>query len=128
MKGENKPLFHLKGFLMTVKVLGMQSDIQYQGVQDKSEADPRDALLNIVFVGQFKRGRVDRPFKVTQQDYRAKLGFDPKNKDYMAIEDALTDGAPFVWVQRVNERNIVDDNVKRGYGFNFGNDFGAPSK
>lgn len=87
---------------MTVtKVLGNQTGIQHQGVQDKSEADPRDALLNVVFTGNFKRGRMDRPFKVTPHDYRAKLGHDPENQAYSAIEDALTDGAPFVWVQRV---------------------------
>lgn len=89
---------------MTVtNVLQEQSGIQYQGVQDKSEADPRDALLNVIITGQFKRGRTDKPFQVTKHDYRAKLGHDPENPDYVAVEDALADGAPFIWVQRIDE-------------------------
>lgn len=88
--------------MSTTKVLREQSGIQYQGVQDKSEADPRDSLINVVFFGQFKRGRVDRPFKVTKANYRSKLGNDPKNKDFQAVEDALNTGVPFVWVQRIS--------------------------
>ena len=91
--------------MSTTKVLREQSGIQYQGVQDKSEADPRDSLINVVFFGQFKRGRVDRPFKVTKANYRSKLGNDPKNKDFQAVEDALNTGVPFVWVQRVAVSN-----------------------
>ncbi|KHO16610.1 hypothetical protein NT90_04565 [Acinetobacter baumannii] len=35
---------------MTVtKVLQEQTGIQYQGVQDKSETDPRDTLSNAIF-------------------------------------------------------------------------------
>jgi len=87
---------------MTVtKVLGAQAGIQYSGVSDKSEADPTVQLLNSVVFGQFKRGRFDKPFKVTSESIRAKLGYDPTNKDYVAVEDALASGAPFVWVMRV---------------------------
>lgn len=89
---------------MTVtKVLQEQSGIQYGGPQDKSEADPRDSLLNTILAGQFKRGRLDKPFKVTKANYRAKLGHDPANPDYVAVEDALADGAPYVWVQRIQK-------------------------
>jgi len=87
---------------MTVsKVLGAQAGIQYSGVSDKSEADPTVQLLNGVIFGRFKRGRFDKPFKVTSESIRAKLGYDPTNKDYVAVEDALANGAPFVWVIRV---------------------------
>lgn len=87
---------------MTVtKILGEQSGIQYQGVVDKSETDPRDALINALFTGEFKNGTFNKPFKVTQANIRAKLGFDPDNLQYQAIEDLLKQGAPFVWVMRV---------------------------
>lgn len=87
---------------MTVtNALQNQAGIQYSSVQDKSEADPRDSLLNTIIVGTFKRGRLDKPFKVTKQNYRAKLGHDPENLQYQAIEDLFSAGIPFVWVQRV---------------------------
>ncbi|MFS1562056.1 hypothetical protein ACLIL2_015705, partial [Acinetobacter radioresistens] len=38
---------------------------------------------------------------VTSDNIRAKLGYDPTNKDYVAVEDALASGAPFVWVMRI---------------------------
>lgn len=88
---------------MTVtKVLREQAGIQYSEVSDKSEADPRDSLLNVLVAGEFKRGRLDKPFKVTRANIRSKLGYDPENLQYQAIEDMLNAGAPFVWVQRIN--------------------------
>ncbi|MGK7251000.1 hypothetical protein ACSNOU_18270 [Acinetobacter oleivorans] len=87
----------------TTKVLREQSGIQYQGVQDKSEADPRDTLSNTVFMGTFKRGRFDKPFKVTTNNIRSKLGYDPQNLTYMAIEDCLRAGAPYAWVLRTED-------------------------
>jgi len=98
---ENNALF-LRVIVMTVtKILGEQSGIQYQGVVDKSEADPRDSLINALFIGEFKNGPFNKPFKVTQANIRAKLGFDPDNLQYQAIQDALNTGVPFVWVMRV---------------------------
>ncbi|WP_337081495.1 hypothetical protein [Acinetobacter pittii] len=89
---------------MTVtKVLQEQTGIQYQGVQDKSEADPRDSLSNALFSGVFKRGRFDKPFKVTKETLRAKIGYDPENPYYVAVEDALEDGAPYIFLQRIGE-------------------------
>ncbi|MFX7111995.1 hypothetical protein ABTI33_09675 [Acinetobacter baumannii] len=89
----------------TTKVLREQAGIQYQGVQDKSEADPRDTLSNAVFTGVFKRGRFDKPIKITSNNIRAKLGYDPSNLTYMAVEDCLKTGTPFVWVLRVDSCN-----------------------
>ena len=86
---------------MTVtKILGAQAGIQYQGVQDKSEADPRDHLINALFTGEFKNGPLSKPFKVTAANIRKTLGFDPDNLQYQAIEDCLKQGVPFVWVMR----------------------------
>lgn len=97
---------------MTVtKVLQEQSGIQYQGVQDKSEADPRDTLTNVLFTGVFKRGRFDQPFKVTKESLRAKVGFDPSNPDFVAIEDALEDGAPYLWLQRIEKKQNNDVSI-----------------
>ena len=82
-------------------VLQEQAGIQYGSVTDKSEADPRDSMNNVLFTGEFKRGRFDQPMKVLASSIRAVLGYDPDNMDYVAIEDALAAGAPFVWVQRI---------------------------
>ena len=91
---------------MTVtKILQSQAGIQYDKPQDKSAADPRDSLNNVVFTGQFKRGRFDKPMKVYASNLRAALGYDPDNMDYVAIEDALATGVPFVWVQRVKAQS-----------------------
>ena len=88
---------------MTVtKILGAQAGIQYQSVVDKSEADPRDSLVNALFTGEFKNGPYNKPFKVTAANIRKALGFDPENLQYQAIEDLLKQGVPFVWVMRVN--------------------------
>lgn len=97
----------------TTKVLREQSGIQYQGVQDKSEADPRDTLSNVVFTGIFKRGRFDKPIKVTSSNIRAKLGYEPTNLAYVAVEDCLKTGVPFVWVIRTkNDCNCSSTRIQ----------------
>lgn len=99
---------------MTVtKVLQEQTGIQYSGVQDKSEADPRDSLSNALFLGIFKRGRFDKPFKVTKETLRAKIGYDPENPYYIAVEDALEDGAPYIYLQRIGEMAIETNRETR---------------
>lgn len=99
---------------MTVtKVLQEQTGIQYSGVQDKSEADPRDSLSNALFTGIFKRGRFDKPFKVTKETLRAKVGYDPENPYYVAVEDALEDGAPYIYLQRIGEIAIETNRETR---------------
>ena len=57
-------------------------------------------LVGGVIVGRFKRGRLYRPFLVTQDTIKAKLKYDPHNPDYQAVQDALdvSDGA---WVMRI---------------------------
>lgn len=107
---------------MTVsKVLREQAGIQYDKVTDKSEADPRDSLVNALFTGEFKRGRFDTPFKVTLENIRAVLGYEPENMIYVAIEDALKAGAPFIWVMRI-EGNLMCTSVPHhwnGWYFEF---------
>lgn len=90
---------------MTVtKILGAQSGIQYQGVKEKSETDPSNNAVNALFTGQFKRGPFNKPFKVTRENIRGKLGFDSNNLMYQTLEDCLKQGAPFVWVMRVKSQ------------------------
>lgn len=83
------------------KILGAQSGIQSSGVKNNSGADTTVQLLNAIIFGQFKRGRFDRPFKVTLENIRAKLGYEPDNKDYRAVEDTLKMGIAYIWVQRL---------------------------
>lgn len=87
--------------MTTYSVLQNQAGIQFQGVKDKSEANRTASMVNFIMAGQFKRGRFDKPFMVTMENIRAKLGYDPQNPDYVAVEDALSDGAPYIYVQRV---------------------------
>ncbi len=82
------------------KVLGSAPGIQAQGEIDQSQT--LIFVPNVgVIVGQFKRGRTDKPFQVTAATIQARLGYDPTNFDYMAVQDVLDRGVPFVWVQRV---------------------------
>lgn len=94
---------------MTVtKILGAQSGIQYQGVRGKSESDPSNSPVNALFVGQFKRGPFNKPFKVTRENIWEKLGFDSQNLTYQAIEDCLKKSNSPIWVIRVKIQKNVE--------------------
>ncbi|WP_443552884.1 hypothetical protein [Psychrobacter celer] len=77
--------------------------MQYQGVIDKTEANSLPSLANGVIVGKFKRGRMDKPFKVTASNYKALLGHDPSNPSYLAVEDAFKRGISEVSILRVGQ-------------------------
>lgn len=85
------------------KTLGSAVGIQYQGVIDKSEGTDLPSLANGVIVGKFKRGRMDKPFKVTAANYQALLGRDPSNPSYLAVEDAFKRGVSEVSILRVGK-------------------------
>lgn len=87
--------------MIVEKILGDQVGVQWQGVQDKSESDQPASLGVGVIVGVFKRGQFDKPFPVNANNIRARLGYDPNNLSYMAVQDALDTGVPVVWVQRI---------------------------
>lgn len=89
------------------KVLGAAPGVQWQGVQDQSETNQPDSLGVGVIVGSFMRGRLDRPFAVDANTIRARLGYDPNNLDYMAVQDALDTGAPVVWVKRLSDLTLI---------------------
>ena len=81
-------------------ILGNEAGIQYQGVKDASSV-LGVPLINGLIVGQFKRGRLDRPMTITLENIRGTLGHDPNNPDYIAVMDALSAGVPSVQVMRV---------------------------
>lgn len=82
------------------KTLGSAVGIQRQGVIDRSDILSLPAVGNGVIAGKFKRGRMDKPFKVTAANYRALLGHDPANASYLAVEDLFKRGASSVMVLR----------------------------
>ncbi|MGP9511073.1 hypothetical protein ACT3RN_00575 [Psychrobacter sp. AOP5-GZ1-6] len=82
------------------KTLGSAAGVQYQGVIDKTEGTSLPSLVNGVIVGRFKRGRMDKPFKVTASNYKALLGHDPSNPSYLAVEDAFKRGISEVSILR----------------------------
>ncbi|WP_227606122.1 hypothetical protein [Acinetobacter seifertii] len=82
------------------KIIGNEPGIQYQGTQDKTGTTGA-APINNMIVGSFKRGRLDRPMTITKSNIRGLLGYDPKNLDYVAVQDALDTGVPSLQVIRV---------------------------
>ena len=85
--------------MIETKILGDAVGVQRQDVIDKSETTVLPSLANGVVTGHFKRGRMDKPFKVTASNYKALLGYDPSNPSYLAVEDAFKNG--------VNELSIL---------------------
>lgn len=88
------------------KVLGAAPNIQYQGVTDNTNTPDLNNLQNAVFVGKFRRGRLDRIFPVTSDTVEQRLGADIRNPAYTAIVDALGLGIPQVMVQRIRGANL----------------------
>lgn len=83
------------------KYLGQATGIQYGGVQDQSEVMQGNAGFAGLIVGEFKHGRLNQPFLVTKSTIKARLGYQPDNPHYQAVQDALDMGLPSVWVMRV---------------------------
>ena len=84
----------------TQKLLGEAVGIQFTGTRDETGTNPILGLTDGLIVGRFRRGRTDKPMRITQQNIRAELGYQPNNKFYQAVQNAL-DQFPFVWVLRV---------------------------
>lgn len=81
-------------------ILGDESGIQYQGVNDASSSTGTYPIIGLI-VGKFKRGRVDKPMFINNGNIKAMLGFDPDNPDYVAVQDALSAGVASIQVLRV---------------------------
>jgi nucleoside-diphosphate-sugar epimerase len=88
--------------MQTVKILGEAVGIQWRGVIDRSGSPTVNRLINGLIIGRFKRGRVDKPMLIDQKTIRGRLGFEPNNPFYQAVQDALDTGIPSVWVLRAS--------------------------
>ncbi len=85
----------------TTKILGEAVGIQSQGVVDRTETQTKVGLTSAIIIGQFKRGRVDRPMTIHNGNIRGQLGYEPNNPYYMAVQDCLDTGVPSIQVLRV---------------------------
>ena len=89
--------------MIETKILGDAVGVQRGDVIDKSETTVLPSLANGVITGHFKRGRMDKPFKVTASNYKALLGHDPSNPSYLAVEDAFKNGVNELSILRVGQ-------------------------
>ena len=89
--------------MIETKILGDAVGIQRGDVIDNSETTVLPSLANGVITGHFKRGRMDKPFKVTSDNYRSLLGYDPSNPSYLVVEDAFKRGIREVSILRVGQ-------------------------
>ena len=85
----------------TTKILGEAVGIQRQDIIDRTEEQTAEGLTGAVIIGRFKRGRFDAPMEIHQGNIRGQLGYDPKNPDYIAVQDCLDTDVPSVQVLRV---------------------------
>lgn len=85
-------------------LLDQEVGIRYS--EDFTEEKP---VINNVYVGQFKRGRLDKPMTITLENIRAVLGHDIRNKDYVCVRDILDAGVTSIQVQRISTGYIQDD-------------------
>ena len=100
----------------TTKILGEAVGIQRQDIIDRTEEQTADGLTGAVILGRFKRGRFNVPMEIHQGNIRGQLGYDPKNPDYIAVQDCLDTGVPSVQVLRVKDSdgNGDEDNEPDG--------------
>ena len=89
----------------TVNVLGQSVAVQFSGVEDKSGTNPILGVTNGLISGTFRRGRIDKPIYITNSNIRSELGYEPNNRYYQAVQNALDDFS-FVWVMRVENPPI----------------------
>lgn len=94
--------------MIETKILGDAVGVQRGDVIDNSETTVLPSLANGVITGHFKRGRMDKPFKVTSSNYKAILGYDPSNPSYLAVEDTFKRGVSEISVLRTGS---MDDNI-----------------
>ncbi|WP_228133070.1 hypothetical protein [Alkanindiges illinoisensis] len=92
----------------TTKILGEAVGVQYQEIQDHSETDVGSILTSALIIGRFKRGEVGRAMNIHQGNIRGMLGYDPKNLDYIAVQDCLDAGVSSVMVLRVSNLESIE--------------------
>lgn len=89
--------------MIRTSVLGEAVGIQWSGLTDKTETNSQTGLGYPLLIGQFKRGRTDKPMTVTSGNIKALLGYEPTNKDYIAVQDYLDTKVPSVQVLRIGK-------------------------
>ena len=95
--------------MKTTKILGEAVGIQRQDIIDRTEEQTTDSLTGAVILGRFKRGRLDAPMEIHQGNIRGQLGYDPKNPDYIAVQDCLDTDVPSVQVLRISEQGEEEE-------------------
>lgn len=93
------------------QMIGNESGIQYQGVQDTTNIVPANNMTNmLMLVENIPRGRLDIPMSVTSENVKKILGVEKDNLYLQAVEDALNTRIPRVEVMRVvsNPIDIID--------------------
>lgn len=99
--------------MIETQILGSAVGIQRGQVIDKTEGSILPSLTNGVITGRFKRGRIDKPFKVTASNYQALLGYDPSNPSYLAVEDAFKNGVSEISILRVGQAGAKKDESRK---------------
>ncbi|WP_149933018.1 hypothetical protein [Acinetobacter baumannii] len=74
--------------------------VQNRGVSIDEEIIDKTPINN-VYIGKFKRGRLDKPMIITHANVRSMLGHEPWNPDYNAVLDALETGIEKLSVFRI---------------------------
>lgn len=85
-------------------ILENEVGIQYQSIK-KSRNMPGQTSIGGLIIGIFKRGRLDRPMVITNENIRGTLGYDPENPHYIAVQDALASGLDRVLVLRLIDKS-----------------------
>ena len=99
---------------ITQKLIGESVGIQFTGTRDETGTNPILGLTDGLIVGQFRRGRTDKPMRITQQNIRAELGYQPNNKFYQAVQNTL-DNFLHVDVLRVGEVGSSQEVINATY-------------
>lgn len=82
------------------ELLENESGIQYEGLADALNEDDEYPIIGLM-IGKFRRGCIDKPMTITNENIRAMLGYEPKNQYYAAVQDVLKTGVKSVQVLRV---------------------------
>lgn len=82
------------------KALNNEVGVQIDDIQDLTGQDGGYRLPGLI-IGQFRRGRFDKPMLITSENVRALLGHDSGNVHYRTVLDVLDKGVQSIQVLRV---------------------------
>lgn len=92
--------------MLTTTILGEAIGVQHGGIQDRTSSNTVQGITHGLIIGKFKRGRTDQPMRINKDTIKARLGYEPNNPFYQAVQDCV-DKFPSVWVLRVGDSNSV---------------------